>query len=173
MSSTAFKNTAPRHLSTSDAIFQTNDRLVGKMPNDAFVTMFYLIYDSNSNTLRYTQAGHPDGFVLRPQTGEVLRLSTAGSLVGVFSGSGVEFPEKQIHLKKGDKVVLYTDAIYETLMSADPQAAFDPLEKYLRSNIHHPLGQLFEGLYRHGLQAVQLDQYDDDFTLVGFEVTAE
>jgi len=170
MSSTAFKNTAPRHLSTSDAIFQTNERLVGKMPNDAFVTMFYLIYDSNSGTLRFTQAGHPDGFVLRPNTDEVIRISTGGTLVGVFSGSMVAFPEEKIQLQKGDKVILYTDAISETLISANQSANVDPLEEYLLKHIELPLAQLFDGLYQFGLKAIAADKYADDFTLVGFEV---
>lgn len=173
MSSTAFKNTAPRHRSTSGAIYQTNERLVGKMPNDAFVTMFYVIYDSNTRILKYTQAGHPDGYLLRPTSGEVIRLSTGGTLVGVFPGSVVSFPERQIKLEQGDKLILYTDAISETLMSADHFAHEDPLHDYLYKHVSRPLGQLFEGLYQFGLQNVGMNHYDDDFTLVGFEVTGE
>jgi sigma-B regulation protein RsbU (phosphoserine phosphatase) len=170
MTSFAFKNSAKDNYSTKGVVSNTNKKLINKMPKGAFVTMFYAIYDSNTKVLTYTQAGHPRGFIIRPATKEVIPMSTKGSLVGVFDQSKIEYGEQQIILQKGDKFILYTDAIIETRNKANQMIEMENLIDFLISNCDTPISNLFDKVYQFGIEFSEKSAYDDDFTLVGFEV---
>jgi len=173
MVSTTFKNTAPGVTSSMETISQTNRKLYAKMPENAFVTMFYTIYNAHLNQLCYTQAGHPDGILMRTQTQEIIPLSTAGGLVGFFSFEEITFAEHDIALRKGDKVILYTDAITDALDALRQEQGEDPLYTFLRQHWDLDLDRLFEEIYHFGLESTEAVKYPDDFTLVGFEVLSD
>ena len=170
MTSFAFKNTAINSRSTQEVISITNEKLIDKMPKGAFITMFYTIYDSRSKTLTYTQAGHPPGFVIRPTSRELIPLTTNGGLVGVFNNNKITFGEGQIKLLPRDKVMLYTDAIEETRNRECEMMDSKDFSVLLTENCNMPIEDLFEKIYQFGLDFNGKERYDDDFTLVGFEI---
>lgn len=170
MTSFAFKNSAQKNYSTALAVSNTNKKLIDKMPKGAFITMFYAIYDSNTKIFTYTQAGHPQGLVLRSSTKEVIQLGTAGGLVGVFKKSKIAYEEKQITLQKGDKLILYTDAIIETRNNENQMIETDDLISLLETHSDNSISSLFDNVYQYGIDFSANSKYDDDFTLVGFEV---
>ena len=172
MTSFAFKEAALGKLSTEQVVRRTNEKLVNKMPLGAFITMFYAIYDAERHMLTYTQAGHPPGFIIRPSTDELISLETAGSLVGVFKKELVQFSEKEIVLHPGDKVLLYTDAIIEIKDRTDKMIETEEFLSFLNQNQEKPLADLFQCLYQFGCDFSGNQTYNDDFTLVGFEVLA-
>jgi hypothetical protein len=94
-----------RHTSTAQVIASTNNKLINKMPRGAFITMFYAIYDSHTKVLRFTQAGHPQGLILRAATKEIIPLATDGKLVGVFKNDKTGFGEEKISMQTGDKLM--------------------------------------------------------------------
>lgn len=172
MTSFAFKEAALGKLSTAQVVRRTNEKLVSKMPSGAFITMFYAIYDAQRHRLTYTQAGHPPGFIIRPATNELISLQTRGSLVGVFKNDLVEFKEKEIELHPGDKLILYTDAIIEVKDDTNKMIESDDFMSFLSRNQEIPLEQLFQKLHQFGCDFSGNPTYDDDFTLLGFEVLA-
>ena len=172
MTSFAFKEAALGKLSTAQVVRRTNEKLVSKMPSGAFITMFYAIYDAQRHLLTYTQAGHPPGFIIRPATNELISLQTRGSLVGVFKNDLVEFKEKEIELHPGDKLILYTDAIIEVKDDTNKMIESDDFMSFLSRNQEIPLEQLFQKLHQFGCDFSGNPTYDDDFTLLGFEVLA-
>lgn len=170
MSSTTFKNTAPGILSPSLTLEITNKKLFGKMPDDAFVTMFYGIYNPNKKEFTYTQAGHPEAYVLRPQAEKIISLTTGGTLVGVFANDEITFSEKALKLEIGDKVIFYTDAIMDAFDHTHSTSEENHLKSFLIMNAHRSLEDLFDEIYAEGLRISGANSYPDDFTLVGFEV---
>ena len=172
MTSFAFKDAALGKLSTAQVVRQTNEKLVNKMPSGAFITMFYAIYDAESRELTYTQAGHPQGFIIRPSTGELISLQSEGSLVGVFKQALKQYDENKITLQLGDKLLLYTDAIIEVKNQANELIETEEFLSFLRENKDKPLDDLFNDLHQFGCDYSGSPTYDDDFTLLGFEVLA-
>ena len=172
MTSFAFKEAALGKLSTAQVVRRTNEKLVNKMPSGAFITMFYAIYDAERHLLTYTQAGHPPGFIIRPSTNELISLQTGGSLVGVFNKELVQFNEKEIKLHPGDKVFLYTDAIIEVKDQNNKMIESEEFLAFLNQNQEKPLADLFESLHQFGCDFSGNPTYNDDFTLLGFEVLA-
>ena len=170
MLSTVFKNIAPRSFSPAETIKLTNERLHGKMPGDSFVTMFYAVYDVSTKKLTYTQAGHPEAFIIRNNRKEVVALESAGTLVGPFSNKEVSFTEEEIQLDQGDKLVLYTDAILDRLDTIKGAPVERDLKVLLLENSNMPLDQLFTRMYQYGLDIHQLEKYPDDFTMLGMEL---
>jgi len=170
MTSLAFKNSVQDYTSTEQVVSSTNEKLINKMPKGAFITMFYAIYDSNTRDLTYTQAGHPQGYILRPNANEVIPLSTGGSLVGVFSKDKITYGEDKKTLQAGDKVILITDAIIETRNKENQMIGIDNLGRFLVTNSADTISDIVEKIYQYGLEFSGKSSYDDDFTVVGFEV---
>ena len=170
MSSTTFKNIAPEYTSTVEVIGETNKRLYNKMPDDAFLSMFYAVYHSKEQKLIFSQAGHPPGLILRSENREIIPLTSDGTLVGAFSPQEVTYQEKSIDLIPGDKLILYTDAILEAKRPDYDMLGMDRLTYFLDDQWDVPLEKLLENMYKFGLEFSGRASYDDDFTLLAMEV---
>jgi len=170
MSSTAFSSVATSSLSCAETLSKVNMKLHEKMPEDKFLTMFYMIYNPETRLLKYSQAGHPDVIVLRTSLSKIIPLSTKGSLVGPFSSQEVSFEEKEIKLIPGDKVILYTDAVTDALDNYRDKNEENRFHNFLLKHAGLPLDSLFKNLYDFGLKENKLYSYPDDFTVLGFEV---
>jgi len=169
-SSTTFSSVAPSSLSSAETLSMVNMKLYEKMPEDKFLTMFYMIYNPETSILKYSQAGHPDAIVLRTSLSKIILLSTNGSLVGPFSNSEISFEEKEIELIPGDKVIMYTDAVTEALDNYNNEIEKRKFHNFLLKHAGLPLDSLFKKLYKFGLKENKLKSYPDDFTMLGFEV---
>ena len=170
MTSFAFKSSAQSITSTERVVTSTNKKLIDKMPQGAFVTMFYAIYNTSTRILTYTRAGHPPGIIVRPATKEVILLSTTGSLVGVFRRDKITYGESAMILQPGDKVLLYTDAIMEVRDGSNHMLEEDELNSFLVSKCDEPITLLVDMVYQFGIDYSGKPAYDDDFTMIGFEV---
>ncbi len=170
MSSISFKRAAEKQLSTKAVFTKTNELLFGEMPGGAFVSMFYIIYDNKNREITYSQAGHPPAFLLRPKTKEVIRLTNKGTLIGIFKNDYAVYEESKMKMKVGDKVILYTDAIIEAFSEQGEMMEMSRLKDFLAQNINLPIDQLLEAVYNFGIEFSQKKAYNDDATLVGFEI---
>ena len=74
-----------------------------------FVTMFFALIDMNRRKLCSVNAGHPPGYLFRGNNVE--KLKTGGTFIGQFTG--LTFTEKKTEIKAGDRLILYTDGIFE------------------------------------------------------------
>jgi len=74
-----------------------------------FVTMFFGLIDFNQHKLYSVNAGHPPGYLF--QDDEVDELKTGGTFIGQFDD--IVFIEKETDIKPGDKLIVYTDGIFE------------------------------------------------------------
>jgi PAS domain S-box-containing protein len=75
-----------------------------------FVTMFHARLDLASGVLRYVDAGHGYGAVVRAD-GETVRLSSRSLPLGVLSGERYE--DQVIRLDPGDTLLVFTDGLVE------------------------------------------------------------
>jgi PAS domain S-box-containing protein len=169
MSAISFKNTAPKFLSTREVIQVVNDMLLGKMHDYNFVALFYAIYDADSGELTYTQAGTPPGLLVHTDTKKVIPLETRSSLIGLFPE--LEASEKRVTLSPGDRIILYTDAITEIANSDGTLFGVDGLKSLIVEHSELTIENLVEKIYTAGLAYSGQSHYQDDFTLVGMEIT--
>jgi len=75
---------------------------------DRYATFFYGVFDAETQTLCYVNAGHNPPMVQR-RDGSVDWLNIGGAPLGLFSDSAYE--EGYVRLRPGDLVIAYTDGV--------------------------------------------------------------
>jgi len=176
-----FKEAAKESCNPEDVLRKTNQKLYKRIPPGKFITMFYGVIDENAKSFSYCQAGHPCGYLIKGEDQTVHELSSNCSLLGVFEDSMAEFEQKTIALATGDKVVLYTDAIIEAQAADKTYFGNAKLSEFLSASALYPIEQVLKQLYQSGLVFIDGGEkseaktvttcYQDDITLLGFEMT--
>jgi serine phosphatase RsbU (regulator of sigma subunit) len=88
---------------------EVNEVLWAYMPPSMFVTCFCGILDPESGSFRYANAGHNLPYC--QQEGLAIELRATGMPLGLMPGMSYE--QKEITLKPGESVLLYSDGLVE------------------------------------------------------------
>jgi sigma-B regulation protein RsbU (phosphoserine phosphatase) len=96
---------------------------------ERYATLFYAIFDGDTGTLRYVNAGHPSPVVIR-RDGSILFLEAGGAPVGMFPSWTYE--EGVVELHSGDVIIAYTDGVVEATNSEGEEWGLDGLLNVLR-----------------------------------------
>lgn len=83
-----------------------NRQLYACSPNERYATLFYGVFDENTQTLDYVNAGHNPVIVIR--RGAITWLEAGAPPVGLFS-DGI-YQARTVQLDSGDLILAYTDA---------------------------------------------------------------
>ncbi len=105
-----------------------NDKLTNRytIETATFVTAFYGVYDPTRRALRYAMAGHVPPR-LRRDDGRVEVLDRVSGLpLGILAGQ--EYPEAEIALAPGDRLLLLTDGIVETFSPTADMFGYERLD---------------------------------------------
>jgi sigma-B regulation protein RsbU (phosphoserine phosphatase) len=100
---------APHPLSTAMMVSRLNKLLYANTSAEKYATFYFALYDENTHTLTYTNAGHLQPVLLRKGVPELLEVT--GTVVGAFPFSLYE--ERSIQFASGDLLVAYTDGMIE------------------------------------------------------------
>ncbi len=101
--------------SLADMVSKVNEHLSRDMTNvgGMFVTMFFSLIDMKEHTLQTVNAGHPPSYLFKKDGFESLK--TGGPFVGQFPE--LEYTESIVKISKGDRLIVYTDGIFECVNS--------------------------------------------------------
>ncbi len=80
------------------------------------VTMWVGMLDRASGRLTFADGGHPAALLLRAGTKEIERLDATGPLLGAVAH--VRYEEREVVLRAGDLLLLYTDGVTEARRGA-------------------------------------------------------
>jgi len=97
------------HLGTDELVSRLNKHLVRNTADDRFATFFICVYDSETRTLRYTNAGHLPSFLLSQN--HAVRLDKGGMVLGVYEES--EYEENSLMVPRDAVLVGYSDGLVE------------------------------------------------------------
>jgi serine phosphatase RsbU (regulator of sigma subunit) len=98
------------------ALAAANAQLEAENPECLFVTLFLAELDLASATLRYVNAGHCDGYVVRA-SGEIVVLPTSAPAVAMLANP--TFAPAQVTLRPGDRLLLVSDGVTEAFSASD------------------------------------------------------
>ncbi len=131
-----------------------------------FVTFFYSVYDNESRTLRYVNAGHNPPFVLRRgrNGGSIERLEQGGAVLGVLPHCVYEMGAVQIN--PGDLVVVFTDGLTEMTDPGGKEFGEERLIEIVRRAADLPLQDLAGVLLDEVRSFGDGRNPEDDMTLV-------
>ena len=100
-----------------------NRQVHASSPADRYATLFYSVFEEDTRTLRYVNAGHNPPIVL--SDGTITWLEDGGPPVGVFADS--PYREGIVRLNPGDVIVAYTDGVVEAVNAAGEEWRVDGL----------------------------------------------
>jgi sigma-B regulation protein RsbU (phosphoserine phosphatase) len=140
------------------------DLLEQGLSESPFITMAYALFNHRDGTLSFARAGHPYPLLV-PAEGELELWRQEGLLLGVVDAT---FPARTYQLRRGDKVLLYSDGIDTAQFESHAPGA----ESLLACAARHralPVQAFVEQLAR---DLFGTDAQPDDLTLLGLEVCA-
>ena len=128
-----------------------------------FVTLFFAVYDPADGSLRYVNAGHNPGIVLKPAGVEL--LPSGGVPIGMFETA--KHVESRVDLAPGDLVVLYSDGITEAVDAKDEEFGMERLTALLEAGRDLPPNALKDRIFAAVESFTRgVAQYDDQTVLV-------
>jgi len=95
-----------------------NRQLYACSPVDRYATLFYGIFDENTRTLHYVNAGHNPAVVIR-RGGSAVWLDASAPPVGLFAET--VYQAQAVQLYPEDLIVAYTDGIVEATNGASEE----------------------------------------------------
>jgi phosphoserine phosphatase RsbU/P len=142
--------------------------LESSTPNK-FITMLLAELNPRTSGLRYVNAGHNPGFLLRARRGDgaggqVDELPAGGMPLGLLPGS--RYQMREVSLEPGDLVCLYSDGITEAESPAEEEFGNTRLIDVLRRFREAPLADVLDAIRREVGEHTQGRPQGDDQTLV-------
>ncbi|MGI8919592.1 MAG: PP2C family protein-serine/threonine phosphatase [Pyrinomonadaceae bacterium] len=131
------------------------------VPN-RFISCFYALFDSQTQTLAYTNAGHYAPMLIRD--GNCVRLGDGGPVLGVFPEQ--TYTTQTVPLCAGDCLVLFTDGVTEAMNADDEQFGEERLQELLLTFAHLSAAELREKIIGAVTEFGNGSFYDDVTLLV-------
>ena len=134
--------------------------------DDLFVTLLYVVLDTQRRHLTLSNAGHMPLIIRRRAPSHVVQLDGASGLpLGIMADS--EYTTEEFQMVAGDSVLLFTDGLVEAMSPSKVMFGMDRLTEALgreRSQADEMLARIVHACQGHVLDAPQFD----DTTLVCF-----
>jgi phosphoserine phosphatase RsbU/P len=132
MAKVAFATHGQRNTSTKELLYNVNKDLTALISSTGFyMTCFALNIDKDLK-VRYTNAGHQKAILYRDETDTFEYLDTNGLFLGVFDDAGETYEEDEVQLYPGDRIILYTDGIVETMNKDKEEYGEERFEDMIR-----------------------------------------
>jgi len=140
-----------------------NDLVVRRTSPEKFVTFFMGLYDPESGSFVYTNAGHNPALLVRDD-GKVEKLAAHGPPLGLFPNRA--YVSGSLTMGPGDLLVLYTDGVTEAADAGDQEFGMERLLETVRSSRRKPLKEIEADVAAALSAFVGPIPYGDDRTLV-------
>ncbi len=168
LSRTLVRANATGNLTAAAAIERANDLIAEDERANMFVTLFYCILDPKEKTLTYVNAGHNFPLMLRENGNVLIMLEAKGIALGIMPS--IELEEKEIALRQGDIVVLYTDGVTEAINDKEEQFGVERLVSTIEENRNLSASELIKRIQQAVTEFSQGQPQFDDLTLMILKV---
>ncbi|MDE6912564.1 MAG: SpoIIE family protein phosphatase, partial [Lachnospiraceae bacterium] len=149
--------------SPSKILFHTNNTLCCNNPEQMFLTVFVGIYDNRTRKFAYANAGHNPPYLISDKLRSL--DDSKGVAIGVFEDEVYE--EREVELKEGDTVFLYTDGVSEAVSRDKKFFGTDRLEQILEQKSKEQcVVSVLEGVRNFAQNTPQ----SDDITMLSFGI---
>lgn len=167
VSRTMLKAIASQIHDPAECLDTVNTMLIPESDITTFVTVFYGVLDTQTGIVNYCNGGHNLPYLVK-EDGTVMQVeNTDGLLLGKIEP--IEYQAKQIQLKPGDKILLYTDGLTEAMNEYEEMYEEERLEQYLENHCADSEGKLLRGIIVDALKFINKAHQSDDITLLVLE----
>lgn len=136
-----------------------------------FVTALMVKLNPKKGTMNVTRAGHTPLLYLHRDENRVESIVTPGRALGVLGNENYE--EVEFPIKKGDRILLYTDGISEAMNRKRDLFGDERVEEFISSSQEQSIENMVESLVRNCMKWSGGYDQQDDITLVGIDILAE
>ncbi|MCE2557888.1 MAG: SpoIIE family protein phosphatase [Acidobacteria bacterium] len=129
---------------TSAELFERlNKHIVESSASNRFITLILAEVDPRDRSVRYVNAGHNPGLLVR-RSGEVTALGASGLPLGLLPNATYRVDE--VGMGPGDLICLYSDGITECESVGDEEYGQERLETFLRERRDRPLSEIIQAI---------------------------
>jgi sigma-B regulation protein RsbU (phosphoserine phosphatase) len=143
---------------------------VGSSGELIFATAVYCHFDLKEKTMAYVQAGARHGAFLpagKEQHIEFFRTEAIRPALGLFDDT--EYEAVSVSLASGDRVVLYTDGLFEAVHGAE-EFSEERMVDFLRGKGGADLSSSLDSLLDEVRSFAEADTFDDDVCLIALRL---
>lgn len=158
-----------KDISCSDTIRELK-RMFSQLELDIsqYFTIIYTVFDLNTNTMTYVNAGH-NCYPILFDSANIGFLQNSGKFISnLFEDS--EYKEKELKFNEGDKLLLYTDGLVETMDAEGNFFGEEKLVNWIRKN--RGSKNLVRKLL-NDLEIYRWKEQKDDISIVYIEIKGE
>jgi len=167
-----------RGYSPAALISDINRLMCNSTDGSKYATFFCSIYNDKNRELTFVNAGHNPPMLFRRNgksdqgepTCQVLRLTTGGTVVGIFPGA--QYEQEALSLCRGDVMVVFTDGVTEAFNADNEEFGEERLAAVVRGSIDRPCPEIRDRIMSEIDQFVAEAPQHDDITLLVLRVTA-
>jgi serine phosphatase RsbU (regulator of sigma subunit) len=147
-----------------DVMFAMNNMVHEALRKRLLMTLCYSVLDISSRVLRFTSAGHHFPYLYSRKTRELSALESVAYPLGVRKN--MVYKEKKVKLRRGDRLILYTDGIIEARNPEGEEFGFDRFEEVILSYAEVSAREIREGILNKLTDFTRGEPQLDDITLV-------
>jgi len=140
-----------------------NELIYENTSADKFITFFWGLLDSGSNTFEYINAGHNPPFLLKEN--RLIKLTEGGFIIGIID-TGINYEIGKIQLEENDVIVFYTDGVTEAVNLTGEEYGDDRLETVIRKNKDKSSEEILDLIKDSILEFTKDTKQYDDITLI-------
>jgi len=165
----SIKSQAVSGASPAEIMGIANHLIARDAKHGMFVTVFYSIYHRPTRELHFTNAGHTLPYLYRASQGTCASLFNTNFPLGVFEP--FTYQESAIQLEPGDKLILYTDGVTETLNVAREQFGLERLVQLILEHGHLSAKDLLDLILSRVKEFADEQGLADDITIMVVQIT--
>jgi len=147
---------------TGELVSVLNQHLFKNTSDDRYATLFYAVYDSDTKTLTYTNAGHLAPIFV--SDGRVLSLDQGGTVVGMFEDA--RYSQGSIAVTPGSLLVGFSDGLTEPESVYGEEFGIERLKAEILRQRDASAARLAESLVAAVEQWAGTPEQADDITVV-------
>jgi len=154
--------TPPSRLSTDPLMATVSQQLYENTPAEKYATLFCSIYDDETRTLRYTNAGHLKPILIRD--GNASNLEGEGLVAGLLPKA--KYEQQEFQVRPGDLIAIFSDGIPEAEDAQQQEFGEARLASLLTQHATKPLDEIIQIILKAIADWAHDPDARDDTTIV-------
>lgn len=156
----------------STMLCSLNKTLSENLADDMFISMLYMVLNTETHLLSYARAGHEAPIIIRHDSPVPEQEETAGIAIGLVDNETFAsvIETRNISLKQGDSIITYTDGITEAMNSAGEEWGIENLTQSVQRMADATVEDLLTNIRTNVLAFTGDNRQSDDMTMLGLKI---
>lgn len=163
---------AQNEYNPSSMLCSLNKTLSENLAEDMFISMLYMVLNTETHLLSYARAGHEAPIMLRKGEPKASQEESAGIAIGLVDNEtfSAVIETRDISLHPGDVVITYTDGITEAMNSAGEEWGTASLIQSAERMADASADDLLTNIRQNVMDFTGDNRQSDDMTMLGFKI---